>query len=351
MTKFKSLKSIFLASVLTIGVSTITSQNVFAAATAKTYTVKSGDCLSRIAKKCGQSLAHLRKANNKWNDSIFPGQVLKLSVATSSTVKPTSQTKANSLKTYTVKSGDCLSSIAKKCGLSLNNLRKANNKWNDSIFSGQVLKLSVAASYTVKPTTQTTSNSLKTYTVKSGDSLSLIAKKCGLSLNNLRKANNKWNDSIFPGQVLKITATSSTATKKSTSVHAKPAIIRYTESELNLLSRLITAEAGGESYNAQVAVGAVVVNRVKSSYFPNSLTAVIKEQTNGSYQFSPVKSGSINRPASAIAMKAALEALKGNDPTNNALFFYNGSTPQKLTSPQPVSIIIGELTFVHLLKK
>ena len=69
MTKFKSLKSILLTTTLTIGVSMLTSQNVFAATpTTKTYTVKSGDCLSSIAKKCGQSLNDLRKANNKWKD-------------------------------------------------------------------------------------------------------------------------------------------------------------------------------------------------------------------------------------------------------------------------------------------
>ncbi len=351
MTKFKSLKSIFLASVLTIGVSTITSQNVFAVtATTKTYIVKSGDCLSSIAKKCGQSLNDLRKANNKWNDSIFPGQVLKVSGATSATVQPTAQTKGNSLKTYTVKSGDYLSSIAKKCGISLKDLRKANNKWNDSIFPGQVLKLTVATSSTSKLTTQTKSNSSKTYTVKSGDSLSLIAKNCGLSLNNLRKANNKWNDSIFVGQVLKLTATSSTVKTKSIAVQAKSTAVRYTESDLNLLSRLITAEAGGESYNAQVAVGAVVVNRVKSSLFPNTINGVINQQTNGNYQFSPVKNGNINRPATSNALKAACVALSGTDPTNNALFFYNGITPKKLTSPQPVSKVIGNLTFVYLIK-
>ena len=347
MTKFKSLKSIFLASVLTIGVSTITSQNVFAATT-KTYTVKSGDCLSRIAKSCGVSLNDLRKVNNKWNDSIFPGQVLKLSAATTSvTVKPTT----SSLKTYTVKSGDCLSRIAKACGISLSNLRKANNKYNDSIFVGQVLKLSVVVSVPAKPATQTSSTSLKTYTVKSGDCLSKIAKQCGLSLSNLRKANNKYNDSIFVGQVLKLTATTGSAsTTSATIVQAQTSSIRYTESELNLLSRLITAEAGGESYNAQVAVGAIVVNRVKSSLFPNSISAVINQKTNGSYQFSPVANGSINRPANSSDLKAAIAALNGNDPTNNALFFYNGNTPSKLTSPQPVSIIIGHLTFVHLIK-
>ena len=82
MNKLKSLKTIFLASVLTIGVSTITSQNVFATTMkTTTYTVKDDDCLSLIAIKCGQSLNDLRKANNKWNDSIYPGQVLKITAA------------------------------------------------------------------------------------------------------------------------------------------------------------------------------------------------------------------------------------------------------------------------------
>lgn len=119
--------------------------------------------------------------------------------------------------------------------------------------------------------------------------------------------------------------------------------------DLDLLARLITAEAGGESYNAQVAVGAVVVNRVKSSSFPSSISDVITEKTNGFYQFTPVLNGNINRPAQASAVKAAKEALNGTDPTNNALFFYSGGTPDGLTLPQPVSIKIGNLTFLFLL--
>ena len=261
MTKFKSLKFIFLASVLTIGGSTMIPQKVFAdTLTNKTYTVKSGDCLSLIAQKHGQSLNDLRKANNKWNDSIFPGQVLKVSGATSSTVQQSAKTKDNSLKTYTVKSGDCLSSIAQKYGQSLNDLRKANNKWDDSIFPGQVLKVSV--------------------------------------------------------------------TTIATAVQPKPIAIKYSESDLNLLSRLISAEAQGEPYNAQVAVGAVVINRVKSMYFPNSIKAVINEKTNGRYQFTPVLNGNINKPAQASAYKAAYAALSGIDPTNNALFFYDGVLPK-----------------------
>ena len=188
-------------------------------------------------------------------------------------------------------------------------------------------------------------DTLSTYTVKSGDCLSVIALNYGESLDNLRKANNIWNDFIFPGQVLKVPVADS-----STAAQAKPTPIKYTASDLDMLARLITAEAQGETYNAQVAVGAVVVNRVKHELFPNSISAVINQKTNGNYEFTPVLNGNINKPATESAAKAAYEALSGIDPTNNALFFYNGTTPKALTSPQPVSIVIGNLTFVYLIK-
>jgi len=364
MTKFKSLKTVFLASAITIGVSALTSQNVLGAS--ETYTVKSGDCLSVIAKNNGLTLNELRIANNKWDDSIFPGQVIKLSADESAAVENPTQTNDNSAKTYTVIKGDCLYSIAQTYGLSLSDLRAANNKWNDLVSIGEVLKITVSTSPATQPTTTPTSNStpeatpannnsLKTYTVKSGDSLYSIAKSSGLLLNDLRTYNNKWNDTILVGQVLNIVATTTATPVTSTPVTSTPVItntgaIKYTESELNLLSRLISSEARGESYNGQVAVGAIVVNRVKSGYFPNSITAVINEQTNGNYQFSPVKSGSINTPATASSLKAAIEALGGNDPTNNALFFYSGKVPSALTAPQPVSVVIGNFTFVYLIK-
>ena len=212
-----------------------------------------------------------------------------------------------------------------------------------SIFLTSVLTIGI--SVITSPNSFASTLTTNTYIVKSGDCLSLIAQKYGESLNNLREANNKWNDSIFPGQVLKIPGTTS-----STAAQTKPMAIEYTASDLNLLARLITAEADGETYNAQVAVGAVVVNRVKNSSFPNSISAVINQKTNGCYEFTPVLNGSINRPAQANDVNAAYEALSGNDPTNKALFFYSGNTPKGLTLPQPVSIRIDNLTFVHMLK-
>ncbi|MBU3099807.1 MULTISPECIES: cell wall hydrolase [Clostridium] len=162
--------------------------------------------------------------------------------------------------------------------------------------------------------------------MKSGDTLSKIAQKYKESLTTLRKANNKWNDSIFPGQVLKVSETTSATVKKSVSSlkAVTPSAKKYTASDLNLLARLITAEAGGESYIAQVAVGAVVMNRVKSSRFPNSISAVINQKYNGSYQFTCVQNGNIKRPAPASDVKAAIAAINGTNPIKNALFFNNG---------------------------
>ena len=158
----------------------------------------------------------------------------------------------------------------------------------------------------------------------------------------LKQATDKCKEASK--QVLKTPETIS-----STSVQTRPVAIKIEANDLDLLARLITAEAGGECYNAQVAVGEVVVNRVKSSSFPNSISEVINQKTNGNYEFTPVLNGNINRPAQASAVQAANEALSGTDPTNNALFFYSGNAPEALTLPQPVSIKIGNLTFINML--
>lgn len=92
----------------------------------------------------------------------------------------------------------------------------------------------------------------------------------------------------------------------------------------DLLARLINGEARGESYQGQVAVGAVVLNRVKSSSFPNTIPAVIYQKG----QFSCVTDGQFNKAISkdSTVYKAAKEALSGVDPTNGALYFYNPKT-------------------------
>ncbi len=93
----------------------------------------------------------------------------------------------------------------------------------------------------------------------------------------------------------------------------------YTSSDLYLLAKCIYAEARGESYTGQVAVGAVILNRVRSSKFPNSVSGVIYQPN----AFTAVSDGQINLSPDKTAMNAAQDALNGWDPTYGCLYYYN----------------------------
>lgn len=114
--------------------------------------------------------------------------------------------------------------------------------------------------------------------------------------------------------------------------------------DVALLARVINAEARGEPYLGQVAVGAVIMNRVESAEFPNTIAGVIYQKG----QFSSVKDGQINKPFEneAQVKKAAQEAYNGSDPTNGALFFYNAKTTKsKWLYTRPTLKVIGSHTF------
>ena len=93
-------------------------------------------------------------------------------------------------------------------------------------------------------------------------------------------------------------------------------------SNVNLLAKLIYGEARGEPYTGQVAVGAVVMNRVKSSSFPNSISGVIYQ----SGAFDAVRDGQINLTPDSTAKKAAQDAINGWDPSYGAIYYFNPST-------------------------
>ncbi|RDY22996.1 cell wall hydrolase [Romboutsia maritimum] len=109
-----------------------------------------------------------------------------------------------------------------------------------------------------------------------------------------------------------------TAQSKSTKERRKE-VIHLTNEELLLLSKLVTGEARGETYEGQVAVAAVVINRVIDPRFPNSIEDVIYQRN----AFSVVNDGSINMKPTESAYKAAQEALYGQDPTKRAVYFWN----------------------------
>ena len=109
-----------------------------------------------------------------------------------------------------------------------------------------------------------------------------------------------------------------------------------------LLSKLVYAEARGESYKGQVAVAAVVLNRVESASFPNTISGVIYQ----SGAFSCVSNGSINNTPNSTAIRAALDALNGWDPTGGCLYYYNpNKTSDTWIRTRTVKTVIGNHYF------
>ncbi|MBQ8885052.1 MAG: spore cortex-lytic enzyme [Clostridia bacterium] len=93
----------------------------------------------------------------------------------------------------------------------------------------------------------------------------------------------------------------------------------YTSSDLYLLAKTIYAEGRGEPYTGQVAIGAVILNRVRSSSFPNTIAGVVYQKN----AFTAVADGQINLTPDNTAMRAAQDAVNGWDPTGGAIYYYN----------------------------
>ncbi len=164
------------------------------------------------------------------------------------------------------------------------------------------------------------------YGEKTRDAVILFQKRNGLTVDGrVGKAT---------AAALGVTLTSSTSSSASTIVSA----------DQKLLAKLVYAEARGESYKGQVAVAAVVLNRVSSSSFPNTISGVIY-QTGA---FSCVSNGSINNTPNDTAIRAALDAMNGWDPTNGCLYYYNpGKTSDSWIRTRTVVTVIGNHYFAR----
>ncbi|WP_110898626.1 cell wall hydrolase [Paenibacillus barcinonensis] len=113
---------------------------------------------------------------------------------------------------------------------------------------------------------------------------------------------------------------------------------------LRQLAKLIHGEARGESFEGQVAVGAVVLNRVQSGEFPSSISEVIFQKG----QFTAVDDGQFNLKPTATSFKAARQALNGADPTNGALYYYNPKiATSEWSKSRPTLLTIGQHDFTR----
>ncbi len=118
----------------------------------------------------------------------------------------------------------------------------------------------------------------------------------------------------------------------------------YTENDVNLLARIISAESRGEPYSGQVAVGAVILNRVEHPSFPDTIAGVIYQPG----AFTAITDGQFNEPVAESSVRAAKEALAGSDPSGGAIYYYN---PDKTSSAwmlaRPVIVRIGKHLFCN----
>ncbi|MBR5089664.1 MAG: spore cortex-lytic enzyme [Ruminiclostridium sp.] len=115
-----------------------------------------------------------------------------------------------------------------------------------------------------------------------------------------------------------------------------------TEANVNLLARMISAEGRGEPYIGQVAIGAVICNRIEHPSFPDTLAGVLYQ--NGA--FSALYDGQFNEPVADSAYSAARDALAGWDPTGGAIYYYNpDKTSNKFIYSRPVITVIGDHRF------
>lgn len=164
-----------------------------------------------------------------------------------------------------------------------------------------------------------------TYTVRPGESLWRIARRFGVSVDNIKSASGYWGELIKPGQRLNIVSN------------------RLSSSDMDLFARVVEAEAGGEPYKGKVSVASVILNRQDDSRFPNTLRGVIYQK----HAFESVSNNLIwrVRPSQA-SYKAVRDAMQGWDPTYGSVFFWN---PYKPVTPwiwsRPIVVQYGNHVF------
>lgn len=180
---------------------------------------------------------------------------------------------------------------------------------------------------------RTIQEKLKRWGYYSGSVDGIYGSQTVSAVKKFQKKNGLSVDGIAGTQTLKAMGITSNSSSSSSSNNS---------SNVNLLARVVYGEARGEPYTGQVAVAAVVLNRVKSSKFPNTISGVVYQ----SGAFDAVADGQINMTPDTTAKKAAQDVLNGWDPSYGAIYYFNPSTAtNKWIWSRPMTVTIGKHRF------
>lgn len=213
--------------------------------------------------------------------------------------------------TYLVKAGDSLYTIASNHKITVEELKQANHLQGSKIMIGQTLE--IPAEYL-------------SHRVADGESLYKLAERYGCTVRDIQKLNGLSGSTIRVGQILKIPSAN---TVKTDNHGARVSSSRggryqrtYTQAEWDMLAKVVYGEARGEIYDGQVAVAAVVLNRLENEDFPDTLHGVVFQKN----AFTCVSDGQYYLTPNRTAYQAALEAIQGEDPTDGCLYYWNPVT-------------------------
>lgn len=290
------------------------------------YKVQPGDTLYSVSKKNNVPLSKLKEFNNLSSNSIAVGQWLKLDDQPVPTIQ------------HTLKKGEYLTSIAKQYGISVRDILTTNPSIQEPslVKVGQAIlipttgtnKTEVIETPTAPPVQETpktaepalpvsTTKGITNHMIQKGDTLSIITKKYGVTLPILVAFNTQIKNIniVKLGDQLKIP-----------------------NEEVIILAKIIHLEAQGEPMEGKIAVGNVILNRVRDDSFPNSIKEVVYQPN----QFSPVKQGKMTTTIpNASSVEAAIRAYNGEVVTKDALFFFAPTTTSSYLKKKKIILSIG----------
>jgi len=278
------------------------------------YVIQDGDTLSEIAEDYGVS-SKLLLAYNKLNRNsvIKVGQELLIPKI----IEENENTKEKQFDSRMFKQN-----------------RKVNNLTLDV---GSVYSVRINPSQKLPDVSNISPDKIIKYHVGVGDTLYDLARTFNTSIGVIMALNSMERSIIRVGDTVRLPINNLSPRQ----VLAKI----VSDADIELLARVIHGEARGEPFIGQVAVGAVVINRVLSSYFPDTFREVIFQKR----QFSAVADGQINLRPGSSSYRAAKEALRGTDPTMGSMYYYNPRTAnyQWWFEQRRMMVTIGEHIFTR----